>query len=214
MRQRFLPQNRIFGTSKQAYEQESVSLRALSQVLLLQEEPVGASGNASRGQANRHDREECEDEARVRVLSGEIRIQGITEEAHEEPAWIRRAHSGEASVRSVRCGIIIDETFTGAQTKSRGREDLQMRHVQQEIRQQGEFEYSRANAHGQEALRVSAVRQKFHAENIVGSTFAVSLGTETLSVCGLRQGIRVQYFAQATSQNARENRAIEYTMRQ
>lgn len=86
------------------------------QVLLLQEESVGASGNASHGQTNRRSREERKDEARVQILSGKIRLQETAEETHEESARIHGTRSDETPVRSVRRGIVVDETINGAQT--------------------------------------------------------------------------------------------------
>lgn len=88
-----------------------------------------------------------------------------------------------------------------------------MRHVRQEIRQQGEPEHPQTYAHGRQTARVLAVRQKFHAEDLVGFTSTISLGSEALSVPGLRQEFRVQRFAQEASQSARENRATEDTMK-
>lgn len=118
------------------------------QVLFLQEESVGAPGGASHGQTDRWAREEREDEARVQILSGKIRLQETAEETHEESTRIHGTRSDETPVRSVRRGIVVDETINGAQTQSYGREDLRMRHVRQEIRQQGEPEYPQTNAHG------------------------------------------------------------------
>lgn len=83
-----------------------------------------------------------------------------------------------------------------------------MRHVRQEVRQQGEPEHSQADAHGRQAARVSAVRPRFHAEDVAGPAPAVSLGTEALPMSGLRQGIRVQHLAQEASQSAREGDVV------
>lgn len=72
-------------------------MRALLQALPVQEEPIGAPGDASRRQTDRRSREEREDEARVQVLPGEIRVQEAAGKAHEEPARIRE-RAGEAPV--------------------------------------------------------------------------------------------------------------------
>lgn len=88
-------------------------MRALLQVLFLQEEPVSAPGNASHEQT---DHEEHEDEACVQVLSGKIRLQKTAEETHEESARIHGTRSDETPMRSVRRRIVILETINGAQT--------------------------------------------------------------------------------------------------
>lgn len=119
VRQGLFPQDRVPGAPERAYEQESVPLRALLQALSVQEEPVGAPGDASRRQAGRRGGEGREDEARVQVLPGEIRVQAAAGEAHEEPARIR-GRAGEAPVRPVRRGAVVDETTDGAQAQSRG----------------------------------------------------------------------------------------------
>lgn len=128
VRQGLLPQDRVPGAPERAHEQESVSLRALLQALFVQEESVGASDDTSRRQADHCGREEREDQARVQVLPGEIRVQETAGEAHEEPARIR-GRAGEASVRSVWRGAIVDETTDRAQTQPRGRENLRVRRL-------------------------------------------------------------------------------------
>lgn len=208
VRQGLLLQGRISGTPKGAYEQESVSLRALQQALLVQEKSVDAPDDASCRQTDRRDREERKDEARVQVLPGEIRVQEAAGEAHEKPARVR-GRSSEAPVRPVRRGIVVDEATNGAQAEPHGREDLRVRQVRPAVRQQGEPEDPQADAHGRQAACVPAMWPRLLAEDIPEPAFAIPLGPEALPVSGLRQGIRVQHAGQEAPQSAREGRAAE-----
>jgi len=180
----------------------------LPQVLPVQEESVGASDGASRESAGRQ-REERQGQARVHLLPGEVRVQAIAEDAHEEPARICGRGPAEAPVRPVRRGAVLHETLDGAQAWPRWREDLQVRRVRQGVRQQGEPQRPQAHAHGREAARVSAVRQELHTETFAGPAPAISFGTETVSVSGLRQRFRVQHAAEEAPQGAREGRVAE-----
>lgn len=208
VRQGLLPQDRVPGASERAHEQESVPLRALLQALPVQEEPVGAPDDAPRRQAGRRGREEREDQARVQVLPGEIRVQEAAGAAHEEPARIR-GRAGEAPVRPVRRGALLDETADRAQAQPRGREDLRVRRLRQAVRQQGEPEHPQADAHGRQAARLPAVRPRLHTADLPGPALALPHGSAALPVSGLRQGLRVQHPAQEASQGAREGRAAE-----